>query len=86
MEVSKIEDERQFYQAVSEYARKVWDWNAHVDDDFENEPTPYEFIAVLEKRIERIKAHKYAADRYLRKRNGPSRVRVIDGAGTKRPR
>jgi len=84
VDVSKIEDERQFYQAVSEYAAKVWDWNAHVDVDFENDPTPDEFIAIPENRIEWIKAHKSAVYRYFRKRNGPTWVRIIDGSGSKR--
>lgn len=80
MKVTEIHDDREFYEAVHEYATKVWDWRAHVDDDCDIEPTPDEFIAILERRIEWVKEHKRIVDRYLRKRNGPTWVRVIDGS------
>ena len=81
--VKEIKDDRQFYQAVKEYTNKIWEWRGFGDEDFDGEPTPDEFIQILEERIEWIRAHKKAVDRYLRKRNGPTWVRVIDGAGSK---
>lgn len=81
MKVSKIHDERELYEAVSEYSSKIWQWGAHMDDDFEMQPTPDELIDMLIKRIEWVKAHKKAVDEYCRKRSGPTWVRVIDGTG-----
>jgi len=80
--VKEIEDDRQFYQAVSEYTNKLWEWRGFLDDDCDVDPTPDEFIELLEERIEWIKNHKRAVDRYLRKRAGPTWFRVIDGTGT----
>ena len=80
MKVDEIHDDREFYEAVHDYANKVWNWHGHVDDEFEIEPTPDEFIALLETRIEWVKAHKKAVDDYLRRRNGPTWVRVINGS------
>ena len=81
MTVKEIEDERQLYQAVCEYTNKIWEWRGFGDDDCDGEPTPDEFIRILEERIEWIRDHKRAVDQYLRKRNGPTWFRVIDGTG-----
>ena len=80
MKTSEIHDDREFYQAVHEYTTKVWNWGAHVDDDYDNEPTPDELIGLLNERIEWVKEHKRSVDKYLRKRGGPNWVRVIDGS------
>ena len=80
MKTSEIHDDREFYQAVHEYTTKVWNWGAHVDDDYDNEPTPDELIGMLNERIEWVKEHKRSVDKYLRKRGGPNWVRVIDGS------
>ena len=80
MKMPEIHDDRAFYEAVHEYANKVWDWRAHVDDDYATEPTPDEFIAILEQRIEWVKEHKRIVDQYLRRRNRPTWFRVIDGS------
>lgn len=81
MQVDEIHDEREFYEAVIEYSNKVWQWSAHIDDDFECPPTPDELIEMLQERIAWVQQHKKAVDKYLRKRNGPTWVRVIDGRG-----
>jgi hypothetical protein len=80
VKVSEIRDEREFYDAVREFSSKIWEWGAHRDGDFEFEPTPDELIEILEKRLDWVRAHKKAVDRYLRRRSGLSRVRVIDGS------
>lgn len=80
MKTSEIHDDREFYQAVHEYTTKVWHWGAHIDDDYDNEPTPDELIEMLNERIEWVKEHKRSVDKYLRKRGGPNWVRVIDGS------
>ena len=80
MKTSEIHDDREFYQAVHEYTTKVWNWGAHIDDDYDNEPTPDELIGMLNERIEWVKEHKRSVDKYLRKRGGPNWVRVIDGS------
>ena len=58
MKTSEIHDDREFYQAVHEYTTKVWHWGAHIDDDYDNEPTPDELIEMLNERIEWVKDHK----------------------------
>ncbi len=80
MKTSEINDDRQFYKAVHEYTHKVWRWGMHVDDDYDIEPTPDELIAMLNERIEWVKDHQRAVEKYLRKRGGPNWVRVIDGS------
>jgi len=79
--VKEIEDDRQFYQAVREYANRIWEWRGYGDDECGDDPTPEEFIELLEERIEWLRDHKRAVDRYLRKRSGPTWIRVIDGTG-----
>jgi len=79
VEVKEIRDERDLYQAVREYAANVWRWGvAEIDE--EAEPTPDEFIEILTERIEWVKAHAAAVDRYLRRRSGRTRVRLVDGS------
>ena len=58
----------------------MWQWGAHLDDDFGCQPTPDELIDLLNERIQWVAEHKKAVEKYLRKRNGPGWVRVIDGA------
>ena len=53
------------------------------DEDEDSECTPDELIGLLEERIRWVEAHKRAVDRYLRKRNGPTWVRVIEGSKSK---
>ena len=81
MNVSEIHDERELYEAVSDYSSKIWQWGAHMDDDYENQPTPDELIEILHERIEWVKEHKKAVDKYCRKRGGVTWFRVIDGTG-----
>ena len=81
MKVSEIHDERELYEAVSDYSSKIWEWRAHIDDDFERQPTPDELIAMLNERIEWVKEHKKAVDKYFRKRGSVKWFRVIDGTG-----
>lgn len=78
----EIHDDREFHDAVGVYARKVWEWSAHLDDECDIEPGPDELIAILEARIEWVKEHQRVVDRYLRKRNGPTWFRVIHGSGS----
>ena len=80
MKVGEIRDERDFYEAVREYTNKVWQWGAHLDEDYKIEPTPDELIEVLKNRVKWVEAHKVAVDTYLRKRRSPTWVRVIDGS------
>lgn len=80
MKVSEIHDEREFYEAVNEFSSKVWRWGAHMDEDFESQPTPDELIEMLNERIDWAKEHKRAVVKYLRKRNGPTWVRVIESS------
>lgn len=81
MKVSEICDEREFYAAVREYTSNVWQWGAHLDDQYEAEPTPDELIDILTERVRWVKAHKDAVDHYLQKRSAPPTwVRVIDGS------
>ena len=82
VKVAEIHDDRAFHDAEREYSRKVWEWRAHVDDECIIEPGPDELIAILETRIEWVKEHQRVVDRYLRKRNGPTWFRVIDGSGS----
>lgn len=77
MKEPEIHDDREFYEAVHEYSANVWRWRAHFDETCEIEPTPDELITILETRIEWVNEHKRIVDKYLRKRNGPSWVRVI---------
>lgn len=86
MTVNEIEDERQLYQAVSEYTNRMWEWRGYGSDLGDGEPTPDELIKILEERIEWIKEHKRVVDQYLRKRNGPTWFRVIDGTDTRSAR
>ena len=79
--MEEIKDDKALYQAVTEYASKVWEWKGYTDDDFDGEPTPDEFIEILEERIKWLKEHKRVVDRYMRKRNGPTWFRVIEGRG-----
>lgn len=79
MKVKEIRDEREFYQAVRDYASRAWQWGvADIDEEFE--PTPEELIKILTERIEWVRAHKAAVDRYLRRRVVRARVRVLDGS------
>lgn len=79
MELKEIKDERELYRAVHEYSSRIWSWGAHLDEDWNKEPTPDELIAILQERIEWVKAHQRAIDRYLRRMRGPGWVRVFDG-------
>ena len=83
MDVHEIRDEREFYEAIRDYTRNAWQWVGFGDDDADTECTPDELIEVLQERIRWIEAHKREVDRYLRKRNGPTWVRVIDGSKAK---
>ncbi len=78
MKLHRIRDERDFYAAVADYSIKVWEWGAHVDDDFDCKPTPDEVIRLLEERIHWVREHKKSVDEYLRRRHGTSRLRVIE--------
>ncbi len=80
MKLNEIHNDREFYEAVREYTSKVWTWHAHIDDYQEVEPTPDELIEILEERVAWVKAHKRVVDRYLRKRSGPTWIRVIEGS------
>jgi len=79
--VSEIHDERELYEAISDYSRKIWRWEAHMDDDCEDLPTPDELIEILYQRIAWVKEHKKAVDNYCRKRGGVTWFRVINGNG-----
>ncbi len=83
VKIGEIHDDREFYNAVREYTNNVWQWRAHIDDDYESEPTPDELIEMLSERIQWVKAHKTAVNRYLRKRSGPTWFRVIEGSAEK---
>ena len=76
----EICNEREFYDAVREYTNKIWRWGAHLDDDDCDQPSPDELIGLLEARIAWVKAHKKAVDQYLKRRNGPTWVRVYEGS------
>lgn len=78
--VGEIQDEKEFYAAVSEYIDKSWHWGVNCDEEGVYEPAPQQLIEILNKRIEWVKAHSAAVDKYLRHRNGPSWYRVYDGA------
>ena len=80
MKVSEIRDERDFYEAIRKYTSKVWQWGAHHEDSYDIEPTPDELIEILKERVRWVEAHKDAVDAYLRKRQGPTWVRVIEGS------
>ena len=82
VKVDEIRDEREFYQAIKEYSSKVWQWGATYDDDFDGEMTPDELVEVLEQRVQWVKAHKKAVERYLQKQSGSRWLRVIDGSVT----
>jgi hypothetical protein len=77
----KISDDREFYKAVRDYTSNVWGWGAHRDDDYEYDPTPDELITLLNERIEWVREHQREVDKYLRRRAGPTWVRVIEGSG-----
>ena len=80
VKVNEIRNERELYQAVSEYSSNVWQWGGYCAEGFDGEPAPDELIAILESRIAWVKAHKDAVDHYLNRRCGPHWVRVIDGS------
>ena len=82
MRVHEIRSQREFYDAIHDYSRKVWHWGAEDQGEDGNEPTPDELLELLEQRIEWVKAHKKAVDTYFRKLHGPTWVRVIDGSKT----
>ena len=83
VKVDEIRDEREFYQAIREYTSKVWQWGApYDDDDFDGEMTPDELVDVLERRVQWVKAHKKAVQRYLDKKSGTRWLRVIEGSVT----
>lgn len=82
MKVYEIRNEREFYQAVRDYSSRVWQWGASMDDDFDSEMTPDELLELLEERIEWVKAHKEAVDRYLQKQGGMRWIRVIEGSAS----
>ena len=82
MKMDEIRDERDFYQAVRDYSSKVWAWGATIDDDYDSEITPDELLELLEERIEWVKAHKKAVDRYLQKQGGMRWLRVIEGSAS----
>ncbi len=78
VDVPKIENERDFYKAISEYTEKTCSWQSWYEDDYIREATPDEMIELLQSRVEWLKAHKRAVDRYLRKQAGPHWVRVYE--------
>ena len=80
--MDEIRNERDFYQAVRDYSTKVWAWGATRDDDYESELTPDELLELLERRMEWVKAHKKAVDRYLQKQGGMRWLRVIEGSAS----
>ena len=83
MKVDEIRNEREFYEAVRDYSSKVWQWGASPDyDDDTTEPMPDELLAILEERVQWVKAHKKAVDRYLARQGGTRWLRVFDGAKT----
>ena len=79
--VSEIHDDRELYEAVSDYSNRIWRWGAHLDDDADVQPTPDELIEILNERIEWVKEHKKAVDKYCQKRGRTKWFRVIDGTG-----
>lgn len=81
VKVSEIRDDREFYEAVNDYTNRLWQWGAFGDEDFDSTPTPDELIELLNERIEWVKEHKKAVDKYCRKRASVTWFRVIDGAG-----
>lgn len=80
MTCNEIRDDREFYEAVREYTSRLWEWGAIRHGEDESERTPDELIELLNKRIAWVQAHKKAVDHYLRRRSGPTWVRVIDGS------
>ena len=80
MKMDEIRNEREFYQAVRDYSSRVWAWGAMIDDDYDSEITPDELLELLEERIEWVKAHKRAVDRYLQRQGGMRWLRVIEGS------
>ena len=80
MKVDEIRNEREFYEAVRDYSGKAWQWGACLDDDIDGELMPDELLALLEERIQWVKAHKKAVNRYLEKQGGQRWLRVFDGA------
>lgn len=80
MKVPEIRNDREFYEAVHQYANKALVWRVHANDRYETDPTPDQFIAILEQRIEWVKEHQRVVESYLRRRNGPTWMRVIDGS------
>jgi hypothetical protein len=77
--VKEIRDENELYAAMSEYIEKSWHWGIDCYEDGVNEPAPQQLIEILNKRIEWVKAHSAAVEKYLRRRNGPTWYYVIDG-------
>lgn len=78
MEEDDINDEEEFYAAVTLFAHKTMFWSVRRAG---STPTPDEVIEILNDRIEWVEQHKRAVDRYLRRRKGPTWVRVIEGSG-----
>ncbi len=81
MKVPDIKNDKDLYRAISEYSSRVWEWRGHLDEDYEQEPTPDEFINMLKERIRWVREHTSAINRYLLKRNRASWYRVIEGDG-----
>lgn len=81
MKVPKIRNDRDLYRAMSDYSSRVWEWHAHLDEDFETEPAPEELIQLLKDRIDWVRDHEAAVNRYLLKRNRAMWYKVIDGSG-----
>lgn len=82
VKVNEIRNEREFYRAVRDYSSRVWQWGAPFDEDFDCEMTPDELVEVLEERIQWVKAHKKAVERYLQKQGGSRWLRVVGGSVT----
>lgn len=78
MEDEEINDEEAFYAAVSRFATMAMIWNIRRTG---NTATPDEVIEILNERIEWVEQHKRAVEKYLRRRKGPTWVRVIEGSG-----
>jgi hypothetical protein len=77
MEEDEINDEEEFYAAVMLFAHKTIFWSVRAGGQT---PTPDDVIDMLNERIEWVQRHKRAVERYLRRRNGPTWVRVIEGS------
>ena len=85
MKMDEIRNEREFYQAVRDYSSRIWAWGATREDDFDDELTPDELLELLETRIEWVKAHKKAVERYLQRQGGMRWLRVIEGSASESP-